>query len=487
MRLSSLRVAVAAVAASLWVAPLPAQAPPAASRPNVVLIITDDVGYGDIGSYGAKDIKTPNIDSLARDGVRLTDFYANGPLCSPTRAGLVTGRYQQRFAIEAALGERSTAARAGTARDRPLAAAAAEEHRLRHGAVGKWHLGYKPEFSPNAHGFDYFFGFKSGYIDYYQHTDGDGRPDLFENDKPVADAGYMTDLITDKTTRFIEQNAARPFFLEVAYNAGALAVPGRPTSRRWRPATRRHVMPHEDGTSTRADYVAMMERADQGVGRILRTLDRLGSRGNTIVIFTNDNGGEWLSRNAPLFHRKWTLWEGGIRVPALVRWPGRIPAGQVSPQVGITMDLTASILAADRRDGAGRGAARRHQPLPDPRRTCAGGRAHAVLADQRRRPQPEGRAERRLEADGRRQPRPGLQRAQGRRRAERRGQRTARHRPPAAVAVDGLGGRRQRRGPGQRHVSDQSRPRCRAPGRRPAARWPGPSGPRHGSRIGDTP
>jgi arylsulfatase A-like enzyme len=144
--------------------------------------------------------------------------------------------------------------------------------------------------------------------------------------------------------RFIEQNAGKPFFAEVAYNAGhwPYQVPDKPSVAI---GNGRHLMPH-DATSTRGDYVAMMERADQGVGEILRALDRLNLARNTIVIFTNDNGGEWLSRNAPLFNRKWTLWEGGIRVPAIVRWPGRIPAGRVSPQVGITMDFTASILAA---------------------------------------------------------------------------------------------------------------------------------------------
>ena len=279
----TLRLAAAlAVVASAWIAPLSAQAP-AASRPNVVLVITDDVGYADIGSYGAKDIRTPNIDSLARDGVKLTDFYANGPMCSPTRAGLVTGRYQQRFAIEAALGGVTTAAEQGL----PASGNSLPQLLKRAGyataLLGKWHLGYKPEYSPNAHGYDFFFGFKSGYVDYYQHTDGAGRPDLFENDKPVEEAGYMTDIITEKTTRFIQQNAARPFFVEVAYNAGhwPYQPPDRPSVA---PGNARHVMPHEAGTSTRADYVAMMERADQGVGRILRTLDQLKLARNTIVI-----------------------------------------------------------------------------------------------------------------------------------------------------------------------------------------------------------
>ncbi len=314
-------------------------------QPNIVLIITDDVGYGDIGSYGAPDVRTPNIDGLARDGVRLTDFYANGPTCSPTRTGLISGRYQQRFAIEAPLSSSGTADRerglTPTGRSLPQLL---KNNGYETALVGKWHLGWRSEFSPTAHGFDYFFGFKSGYTDYYRHTDGNGQPDLFENDRPVEASGYMTDLITERSVRFIEQNAQRPFFIDVAYNAGhwPYQTPDNPSVAR---DNARHLTPFDDPTSTRAEYVAMLERVDQGVGRILETLDELDLRQNTIVIFTNDNGGEWLSRNTPLFHHKRTVWEGGIRVPAIIRWPDRIPAGTVSGQVGITMDLTASILA----------------------------------------------------------------------------------------------------------------------------------------------
>ena len=317
----------------------------AATKPNVVLIITDDVGYGDIGSYGAPDIRTPNIDSLARDGVRLTDFYANGPSCSPTRTGLITGRYQQRYAIEVPLpgrnaqgGDRGVVA---TGRSLPQLL---KNNGYATALIGKWHLGYAPEHSPNAHGFDYFLGFKSGFIDYYQHTGGDGKPDFFENETPIERDGYSTDLITARSVKFIEDNANRPFFIDVAYNAAhwPYQPPDHPSKA---PNNGRHVQPQDDDTATRADYVAMMERADQGVGQILRTLDRLGLAQNTLVIFTNDNGGEWVSRNAPLFHRKLTVWEGGIRVPAILRWPGRIPAGRTTDQVGITMDLTATILA----------------------------------------------------------------------------------------------------------------------------------------------
>jgi arylsulfatase A-like enzyme len=213
------------------------------------------------------------------------------------------------------------------------------------GLIGKWHLGYKPEFSPNAHGFDYFFGFKSGYIDYYQHTNSDGDSDLFENATPVHVDGYMTDLITDRAVKFIDEHAAAPFFLEVTYNAAhwPFQVPDHPSVAA---QNGRFVQPHEPGTATRQDYIAMLERADQGIGRTLQALKQRGLERNTLVIYMQDNGGEWLSRNAPLFNRKGTVWEGGIRVPAIFKWPARLPAGRVSNQVGIVQDVTASILAA---------------------------------------------------------------------------------------------------------------------------------------------
>src|SRR5215831_470777 len=191
---------------------------PEPRKPNVVLIVTDDVGYGDIGSYGAPDIKTPNIDRLAKEGVRLTDFYANGATCTPTRAGLITGRYQQRVLLERPLGTGGPALEQGlpaTGRSLPQLL---KNNGYATGLIGKWHLGYKPEFRPTAHGFDYFFGFLSGFIDYYQHTGGDGRPDLYENAMPVQESGYMTDLITAHAVRFINEHAARTFFLEVTFN-----------------------------------------------------------------------------------------------------------------------------------------------------------------------------------------------------------------------------------------------------------------------------
>lgn len=328
---------------------LPLAAPAAAQRaadvPNVVLIITDDLGWGDLGVHGATDIRTPNIDALARQGVRFAEFYANGVLCTPTRAGLISGRYQQRFGLEAAF---SSVAFTGPKDGLPVTGSSLPALLKARGyataLVGKWHLGYLPEYSPAAHGFDYFFGLKSGYHDFYTHRGRDGQLDLWENDQRVEVEGYSTDLITARALQFIERQAAGPFFIDVAYNAPhwPYQPPDRPSVSR---DSASHLMPYDSATSTRADYAAMVERVDRGVGEILAALDHLGIAERTLVIFTNDNGGEWLADNGPFFHRKWTVWEGGIRVPAIARWPGRIPAGTVSQQVGITMDLSATILA----------------------------------------------------------------------------------------------------------------------------------------------
>jgi arylsulfatase A-like enzyme len=365
-----MRTTIVALAFLVLAAPVAAQQP---QRPNVILVIMDDVGYGDYGSYGASDIKTPNIDSLAKNGTRLTDFYA-APSCSPTRAALISGRYQQRYRIEVPLGAAPRAGGAGPAAPAAGGAAPAGQGRgggvaaagppqatglpatgrslpqllknngYRTALIGKWHLGYTQDMSPNAHGFDYFFGLKSGLIDYYQHTDSSGNHDLWENDSHAHDKGYSTDLFTQRSIKFIEDNAGQPFFLELAYNAAhwPFQVPDSPSVA---PGNGRFVQPNERA-STRADYVKILERADQGVGQILAVLEKRGLTRNTLVIFTNDNGGEWLSRNAPLFHRKQSLWEGGIRVPAIFQWPGRVPANRASSQVGIVMDLTATILAA---------------------------------------------------------------------------------------------------------------------------------------------
>jgi arylsulfatase A-like enzyme len=318
---------------------LAGQGPSAAARvrQDVVLIVLDDMGYGDLGCYGCPDIRTPNINRLARQGVRLTDFYASGPVCTPTRAALMTGRYPQRVGLEWAI------APGDMEPGLPVEEIALPRMLKRAGCAtglfGKWHLGYRREFGPVAHGFDEFFGFLSADIDYYSHREITGAADLYEGDRPVRRKGYMTDLVTERAVGFIEKHAGRPFFLEVAY--GAVHWPFQPPDR---PEDIRDAETWYEGT--REDYARMLERVDDGVGAIAQALERRGLTNRTLVIVTNDNGGEVLSLPGPLLGGKGSLLEGGIRVPCIVRWPGRIPAGQASAIPAMTPDLTATVLAA---------------------------------------------------------------------------------------------------------------------------------------------
>jgi arylsulfatase A-like enzyme len=317
------------------------------ARPNVVLIVADDLGYGDLGVYGATDTRTPNLDRLAREGTRFTDFYANAPVCTPTRAGLITGRYQQRVMLErpmSTVGPSAEGVLPVTGRSLPRLMA---EVGYASALIGKWHLGYRQEAGPRAHGFGYFWGYLSGYLDWWTHVRGDGKPDVWENESPTTHEGYFHHETTRRAVRFVEQQAAGgPFFLELAYGAPHWPFQSPTTSsvaRRENNSMMQH--PSDDDAPTRADYVAIMEDLDREIGKVLEALRARGLERNTLVVFTSDNGGEWLSRMDPLFHRKDTVWEGGIRVPAIVRWPGIVPADAVSPQVGITMDLTATFLA----------------------------------------------------------------------------------------------------------------------------------------------
>jgi arylsulfatase A-like enzyme len=309
----------------------------AETRPNVVLILSDDMGWADLGCYGSKDIKTPHLDKLASQGTRLTSFYANAPVCTPTRAALMTGRWQQRVGLEWAIypGQKKP----GLPTSETSLARMLKDAGYRTGMFGKWHLGYRKEYGPNAHGFDVFTGLLSGNIDYYSKKEINGEPDWYENTTPKEEKRYSTDVITDRAAEFIDKHHKSPFFLYVPYNG--VHWPFQPPDK---PSDVRDKKTWFDGS--RKDYAAQVERLDQGVGKILAALDRRKITEQTLVIFTNDNGGERLSDNGPFFHHKTTVWEGGIRVPCILRWPGRVPAGKVSAQPGISMDLTATILAA---------------------------------------------------------------------------------------------------------------------------------------------
>ncbi|MCI0357939.1 MAG: sulfatase-like hydrolase/transferase [Planctomycetaceae bacterium] len=339
---------------SLLVLPLAAleaaDAPP--SKPNIVFILIDDFGYADSGPYGAKDIRTPHMDRLAREGVKFTDFYANAPVCTPTRCGFITGRWQQRVGLEWAMGfSAESFRRRGTEWVResdihglglptsvPTLPKMLKAAGYATGAFGKWHLGYKDEYNPTRHGFDEYFGELLGHCDYYTHAYYDGTYALRDGLTPAKVEGYLTDLINQRAAEFVRKHAREPFFLYVPHLAvhSPFQPPGRPL-----PSVTKANMYDGD----RRTYAAMVEKVDEGVGMILAELDRHGLADNTLVVLSSDNGGERYSDNSPLFHHKSTLWEGGIRVPCLMRWPAKLPQGKVTSQVGITMDLAATFAA----------------------------------------------------------------------------------------------------------------------------------------------
>jgi arylsulfatase A-like enzyme len=306
-------------------------------KPNIVIFLTDDMGYADIGCYGAKDIRTPHIDRIAREGVRFTQAYSNGPVCTPTRCGLMTGRYQQRTGLEWALvpADRDK----GLPTSEPTIARMLKDNGYATALFGKWHLGWQKQYAPNAHGFDQFFGILSGNVDMYSHKYRTGERDLWENTEPVERPGYLTDMIGDRSAQWINEHAKEPFFLYVAFNAvhWPFQRPGRP-----------HDVRNEKTwfAGNRDDYGRMLEGMDDAVGRVLAALDKNRLVEDTLVVFTNDNGGERYSDNHPLFHHKATLWEGGIRVPTMARWPRRIPRGKTTDQIAMSMDFAATALAA---------------------------------------------------------------------------------------------------------------------------------------------
>ena len=308
-------------------------------KPNIVFIMADDLGYGELGCYSCQDIHTPNIDFLAEEGVRFTDFYANAPVCSPTRAALLTGRYQQRLGMDDALSYQEMGR--GLAVDGETIADALKSAGYSTGLFGKWHVGYDFERRPLQQGFDYFFGILGGNHHYFKHMDRIGVYDLWFGNDTIIRNGYTTHLITEEAIEFIEDNKEYPFFLYLSHLAPHFPYLGpmdslkdvRPNHKSWQ---------KEEDPQT---YISMVEYMDSEIGRVLEKIKKLGLSDRTLVVFTSDNGGAHYApynRNAPFSGYKASLWEGGIRVPCIVRWPGVLPAGEVTTQVGITMDWTAT-------------------------------------------------------------------------------------------------------------------------------------------------
>ena len=314
--------------------------PSVRKQPNIVLITADDLGYGDLSCYGRADYRTPVLDRLASQGTRFTQAYAIAPLCTPTRVGLMTGRYPARnpIGLHEPLTSSGADRKLGLDPSIPTLPSLLRKAGYRTALFGKWHLGIDPRFHPNRHGFDEFFGPLGGVIDYASHTRPSGEHDLYRNGEQVHVEGYVTDLIADEAVRFIRERR-EPFFLSHQGTA-----PHSPWQRRGDAPVGRGVGPFDVGPPDR--YPDMVRALDQAVGRILAALDETGVAGHTLVIFTSDNGGRQYSNMGGLAGGKGELWEGGIRVPAFARWPGVIAAGATSPQVASTLDVTATILSA---------------------------------------------------------------------------------------------------------------------------------------------
>lgn len=310
------------------------------AQPNIIILYSDDAGYADFGFQPncAADMKklTPNIDRIAKEGARFTNAYMAGSVCSPSRAGLMTGRYQQRFGYDNNLppGFQSgldLKEKFGVNYLKPLGYTT--------GLVGKWHLGYPEEYHPNKRGFDWFYGLLQGSRPYYEIPKPSAHQVIQENGRITKEDGYVTDRFGDAACRFIRENKEAPFFLFVSFTSPHGPLQPKPED------VKR--VAHID-QKRRANYAGLVVNLDDNVGKVLDCLKTEGLDGNTIVLFTNDNGGQTSNgaNNTPLQGKKGTLWEGGVRVPWVMRWKGEIPAGSIIDQPVIALDLLPTLIEA---------------------------------------------------------------------------------------------------------------------------------------------
>jgi len=323
----------------------------AQGRPNIVFILADDLGWGDLSCYGRPDYQTPNLDALAREGLRFTNAYSAAALCTPTRVGFHTGRYPARLRVglEEPIQERTSFSEEelrtiGIPPEHPTVSSLIKSAGYSTALVGKWHLGYLPYFGPIKSGFEEFFGIMSGAVDHFTHRDMTNSPDFFEGEVAVEKIGYMTDILTRRAVEYVRRPHKKPFYLSLHYTAPHWPWEG-PKDVAVSNAMKYGPVGFRAGGSIKI-YAEMMKSLDSGIGKVLTALKIAGLDKNTLVIFTSDNGGERFSFNWPFSGKKGDLLEGGIRVPAIVRWPGVTTVGKVTDQPAITMDWTATMVAA---------------------------------------------------------------------------------------------------------------------------------------------
>jgi len=312
------------------------------ARPNILFIMADDLGYADLSCYGRREYTTTNVDRLAQSGVRLLHSYSNSAVCSATRTGLITGRYQYRYPV--GLEEPLNMRDVGLSADVPTLPSQLKKAGYSTALIGKWHLGNPPKYGPQVSGYERFYGITAGGSDYFDHADS-----LWDGQEKANDEGYLTDLFADRAVSTIESltRAAAPFFISLHFNAPHWPWEGPHDVEEARRLTERGAgaIVHYDGGSL-ATYAQMVLAMDAGIGRVLGALERAGVAENTIVVFTSDNGGERFSDTWPFSGKKTELLEGGIRVPAIVRWPGVVAAGATSDQTIMSMDWLPTLLAA---------------------------------------------------------------------------------------------------------------------------------------------
>ncbi|WP_299234675.1 sulfatase-like hydrolase/transferase [uncultured Bacteroides sp.] len=313
--------------------------------PNIVIIVVDDMGYSDFACYGNKSHKTPNIDRLAKEGIIFTDFHTNGVVSSPTRAALMTGRYQQYSGIEGVITAASHR-KYGLSTDIPTIAKLLKQKNYETAIFGKWHLGYDKKYNPVNHGFDRFVGYVAGNVDYFSHIDQEGYEDWWENDIIKPEVGYTTDIITDHAVEYIKEKKDRPFFVYVPYEACHYPLQG-PNDRAVRSISDGKLKVTGTG---RADYEIiykeMVESVDDNVGRIMKVIKDLKLDEETLIFFFSDNGGAKYASNFPWSGGKGSLLEGGHRVSSIARWCGHIRPGSVSDEILMTFDIMPTVCEA---------------------------------------------------------------------------------------------------------------------------------------------